>query len=93
MDNYNEKLVDILDKKYQEFSSKVGRPLDRFPFGFINEDSGIPYLKIDREGKPSILANDRGQECFRKEFTSIDDMVKWVFEDSERRREIWSKFK
>lgn len=87
-----EELLVILDKNYKDTASKNGRLSDRFPYGFINEDSGIPYIEINHEGKLSLVAKDRGQECFRKEFQSIEEIVEWVYDDFVKARARWTKF-
>lgn len=81
-------LRDIINKKYRDLSSSIGRPLDVFPYGFERDLIGGYYLELEGDGKISLVGTERNRETFRKQFGNIDDLVEWVFEDFEKMRDI-----
>ncbi len=69
-----------LYKCFFEYSNEKGVSYSKFPLDTEVDEFGAPYIEISDNEKIAVVARDHGQECMRKETSSVEEMARWVFE-------------
>jgi hypothetical protein len=66
-------------KAYAFYREKMFGEAKEFPLGTERDETGAPYLELSPDGKMAILGRDRGEETFRQETYSVDELMYFLF--------------
>jgi hypothetical protein len=72
-------IIDDIRKAYSFYSEQMFGEAKDFPLTTERDEAGGRYFEISPDGKMTLLARDRGTECYREETYSVDEFMYFIF--------------